>query len=90
MLQALRHGHPLVNGHSSFFPKESIKILSYLNAFPVKPAFDLLRENGVRYVVMDRKWMRRKRLEEDDDRLPDLVFEGDGQRIHILPPAETD
>jgi hypothetical protein len=55
MLQALRHGHPLVNGYSGFFPERTDRLMARLRRFPNGGAVSALREVGVRYVVVDRR-----------------------------------
>jgi hypothetical protein len=56
MLQSLRHGHPLVNGYSGFFPPESDRLMSLLRRFPAPNCLRALRRHAVRYVVVDKRW----------------------------------
>ena len=63
MLQALRHGHPIVNGYSGFFPERTDRLMDRLRHFPGADGVSALREVGVRYVVVDRRWPGARALE---------------------------
>jgi hypothetical protein len=56
MLQSLRHGHPIVNGYSGFFPPESDRLMLLLRRFPAPTCLRALRRHSVRYVVVDNHW----------------------------------
>jgi len=58
MLQALRHGHPIVNGYSGFFPPESDRVVVQLRRFPAAGCLRVLRRHAVHYVVVDKRWAR--------------------------------
>lgn len=51
-LQAIRDGHPRVNGYSGFEPKDFAARVDVLNRFPAADALALSRTLGVRYVVL--------------------------------------
>jgi hypothetical protein len=57
MLQALGHGHPLVNGYSGFFPPDAERVVLLLRRFPDASSLRMLREHGVRYVIVDKRWV---------------------------------
>jgi hypothetical protein len=57
MLQGLRHGHPLLNGYSGFFPRRSRQLMRSLRAFPEESSIAALRGAGVRFVVVERAWL---------------------------------
>ena len=58
MLQALRHGHPIVNGYSGFFPPKSDRLAELLANFPAANCLGVLRHVGVRYVVVDKSALK--------------------------------
>jgi hypothetical protein len=60
MLQALQHGHPLVNGYSGFFPRRADRIAVQLAHFPRQGALRMLKRAGVRYAVVDEAWLARQ------------------------------
>jgi hypothetical protein len=55
MLQSLRHGHPIVNGYSGFFPPEADQTVGLLKEFPSRVVLRGLRNRQVRYVVVDTR-----------------------------------
>jgi hypothetical protein len=57
MLQGLRHGHPIVNGYSGFFPPRSTALASALRRLPDPTSLAYLERFDVRYVVVDRAWL---------------------------------
>lgn len=78
MLDALDHGHPLVNGYSGFFPTDHGRLRRALSGFPDGPSLAALEQRDVRWVLVDERWLsasRRSRLArwplaiayEDDD-----------------------
>jgi hypothetical protein len=83
MLQALRHGHPIVNGYSGFFPPRADRIAKELLRFPLPAVLQLLREDGVRYAVVDRRWSGTRRFDAPGLR---LVFEDARRRVYQLTP----
>ncbi len=56
MLQALDHGHPLVNGYTGFFPPDDRAMRERMAAFPDEATVNELRDMGVEYVVADSFW----------------------------------
>jgi hypothetical protein len=60
MLQGLRHGHPLVNGYSGFFPTRASRISTQLAHFPRAGGLRMLQRAGVRYAVVDDAWLARQ------------------------------
>ncbi|MEQ1786379.1 MAG: hypothetical protein ABL966_04945, partial [Acidimicrobiales bacterium] len=63
MVQALDHGHPLVNGYSGFFPPSHTFLRLDLAGFPDRRSVDALRRIGVTYAVADPSWYRGERAE---------------------------
>jgi hypothetical protein len=62
MLQALRHGHPIVNGYSGFFPARTDRLMARLRHFPGQGGVSALRALGVKYVVVDERWVGARAL----------------------------
>ena len=60
MLQGLRHGHPLVNGYSGFFPRKARRLAFHLAGFPKRDHVRALRRAGVTYAVVDLAWLARQ------------------------------
>jgi hypothetical protein len=56
MLQALDHGHPLLNGYTGFFPAGDRDMRIRMASFPDADTVTELRSRGVRYVVADPFW----------------------------------
>ena len=59
MLQGLRHGHPLANGYSGFFPPAATRLTQLLRRFPDRECMKALERRSVRYVVAERAWVAR-------------------------------
>jgi hypothetical protein len=57
MLQSLRHGHPLLNGYSGFFPPSADRLAGALRHFPEPRSQHLLARMPVRYAVIDKSWL---------------------------------
>jgi hypothetical protein len=77
MLQGLRHGQPIVNGYSGFFPPASDRMVLALREFPEPTSLRALHEAHVRYVVVDRKLNAVRRLtEHPSPRLAPVYTEG--------------
>jgi hypothetical protein len=87
MLQSLRHGHPIVNGYSGFFPPESDRLVVLLRRFPAPDCLSALRRHAVRYVVVDERWAR-EHLASLLAAAPDLrsAYESPGARVFELSP----
>ena len=56
MVQALEHGHPLVNGYSGFFPDRDEGLRARLERFPDPSVVTELRDLGVAYAVAAPSW----------------------------------
>ncbi len=54
MFWQMRHGRPMVNGYSSFFPPGFSKLKKDLNTFPAEASLTALEELGVRHCVVHR------------------------------------
>jgi hypothetical protein len=56
MLNSTAHWMPIVNGFSSYVPREFVRKTPVLGGFPSTESFAILRRDAVRYVVfhMDR------------------------------------
>jgi hypothetical protein len=86
MLQALRHGHPLVNGYSGFFPPASDRVLRIaVRGFPNPRSVRALTAAPARYVVVERDWLATR------PRLPlpaslSLVHQGGPQLVYRVGP----
>ncbi|HTU60213.1 MAG TPA: hypothetical protein VMF89_17305 [Polyangiales bacterium] len=80
MLQGLKHGHPIVNGYSGFFPPASDDMVLALRGFPGAASLEALRKGDVRYVVVDRKLDAVRTLTERPDPRLEPVYEH-GPRI---------
>ncbi len=91
MLQGLDHGMPLVNGYSGFLPRSADVWLAKLRDFPSAESARYAQEQGVRYLVVDRKWLGeagRARIEELGGALR-LVFQGTAKSIFEVVPLAT-
>jgi len=62
MIVATRHGRPIVNGYSSFFPRVQRALVTRTHAFPAPTAFAALERAGVAAVVVDLARLRGHRL----------------------------
>jgi hypothetical protein len=76
MLQGLRHGHPLVNGYSGFFPPAADRRAHELRHFPRPSCLRALRKVGVRYAVVDEAWIARQKVEASWWAALERVFKG--------------
>lgn len=63
MVQSLDHGHPLVNGLTTFEPDDADDVRRLMNRFPSPASIDLLGELGVAYVMADPTWLTEERAE---------------------------
>jgi hypothetical protein len=61
MLQALEHGHPLVNGYSGFFPSSYLTLRRAMQSFPDSKSVQLALDSGVQYLVVERAWLTESR-----------------------------
>jgi len=52
MLMSTFHWQPILNGYSDHFPPDYFTSREALNSFPSRAAVDLMREKGVRWVVV--------------------------------------
>jgi hypothetical protein len=60
MLHGTRHGVPMVNGYSGFFPKPWFRLVEALKEEPYsEPTLDLLTAAGVEYIVIDPALMEK-------------------------------
>lgn len=66
MVIAIRHGRPIANGYSSFFPREQRALVTTCRSFPSPLAFASLERAGIRVAVVELARLRGRRL----DRLP--------------------
>ena len=62
MLQALDHGHDLVNGYTGFFPAGDREMRQRMAAFPSCDTVAELQGRGVRYVVAEAGWWTSSRV----------------------------
>jgi hypothetical protein len=65
MLQGLRHGHPIVNGYSGFFPQRTGALVSALRRLPDPESLAYLERLDVHYVVVDRAWLEARQATSD-------------------------
>jgi hypothetical protein len=56
MVEALQHGRPIVNGYSGQRPAAYTSIVESLATLPAVEGRAMLRELGVRYVVVPKRW----------------------------------
>jgi hypothetical protein len=61
MLDALDHGHTLVNGYSGFFPLDHAQLREDLRGFPDITSIDALTSRGAGYVIADPAWFELRR-----------------------------
>lgn len=54
MFWQTRHGRPMVNGYSGFFPKPFLELKATLQGFPSDRSMEALAASGVRYCVILR------------------------------------
>ena len=86
MLQALRHGHPIVNGYSGFFPAQSDRLVGMLQRFPTPSGLRALRKIELRYVVIDASWVEQNGLQlQAAEGLYPLLRDGP-KHIYALAP----
>jgi hypothetical protein len=58
MLHGTRHGMPLVNGYSGFFPESWFGMAEALKDDPLgEESLDMMAHAGVEYVVIQPRWM---------------------------------
>jgi hypothetical protein len=82
MLQALRHGHPIVNGYSGFFPERADAIAGFLRRFPQPIAVRALQREHIRYVVLDKRWPNAS--QPIASRALALAFETPRRRVYVV------
>jgi len=75
MLQALRHGKPIVNGYSSFWPATHEEFRQELQDFPDTQAVQVLRERGIAYGFL-------RRDEYSVDEVEQLEARGGAQQLY--------
>jgi hypothetical protein len=66
MVYSTLHWNPMVNGYAGIEPESYLRIRGQMMTFPAESFLDLLREIGVRYVVLHREGygpIQRQRLE---------------------------
>jgi hypothetical protein len=80
MLQALRHGHPLLNGYSGFFPPSADRLTDTLRRFPDLRSQRLLARAAPRYAVIDKTWLAAR-----NPAPLALVFDDETVAIYRLP-----
>lgn len=54
MLQAFTHRHPLVNGHSGFFPADYLRLRRAMARFPDEETLRLLAQRETRDVCIEQ------------------------------------
>lgn len=64
MLMSTFHWQPILNGYSDHFPPDYFTSREALNSFPSRAAIDLMREKGVRWVVVHHDRYPRNRATE--------------------------
>jgi hypothetical protein len=84
MLQGLRHGHPIVNGYSGFFPPASDHMVDALREFPSTFCLDALRQTHVRYAVVDRNLDAARKLSEQPNPSLVPVFTQGPRTVYLL------
>jgi hypothetical protein len=95
MVYSTLHWNPMVNGYAGIEPQSYLHIRDRMMTFPAEPFLDLLREIGVRYVVLHREGygpVQRRRLEEQmvalrPGSLREVVTFDGTTVFELLPPA---
>jgi hypothetical protein len=83
MLQGLRHGHPLLNGYSGFFPPSADANIDALKRFPNPRSKRLLARISVRYAVVDKAWLGAR---TEADLAPLIrIYDGPTHAIFLIP-----
>jgi hypothetical protein len=83
MINATRHGHPIVNGYSGFAPRDFDAIAQDLRTFPADAALERMHRLGVSHVVMH--WtagIAARREAVDASPVLRLIAEQDGIAIY--------
>jgi len=85
MYHGLRHGRPLLNGYSGFFPPQFLELKASMANFPDAKSLKLLEENGARYCVIRRTSISRNKIEQHPEVGPRLKwrFADDEAKIDI-------
>jgi hypothetical protein len=89
MLQSLRHGHPLTDGYSGFFPRSSDRLAALAARFPSPGSVRALTAAGARYVVVDNAWLAHQSPERIRDtwwKATRLVYRSPSRNIYQLSP----
>jgi hypothetical protein len=89
MLQGLRHGHPLLNGYSGFFPRPTRLMRGVLRRFPDRRSLRFLANAGCHYVVIDRRWLDHRGRTGRAWSALRLVHEDSDRIIFELGPVEV-
>jgi hypothetical protein len=61
---ALTHRRPLLNGYPAFTPNECVRVLTLAERLPSPKAIDMLRQRGIRYIVLDRPNFERMKRQD--------------------------
>lgn len=91
MLQALRHGHPIVNGYSGFVPELTHQLVLALRKFPKSDAVPELQKVGVRWVVLDKHWAGAKTAAAAAVKAGlSVAFDSERRTVYRLPDSMHD
>lgn len=63
-LRSIDHWQPLVNGYSSVVPREYARTLEALRSFPSETALSRLRQLGVKFVLLNRRFYPEERFQD--------------------------
>jgi hypothetical protein len=87
MLQGLRHGQPLVDGYSGYFPPHHRRTSRRSRAFPEPQAIAALCGAQARYLVANDAWVAERTAETQ--RAVDLptLFSAEGRTVYALPAS---
>jgi hypothetical protein len=83
MLQALQHGHPIVNGYSGFFPAAADRVMTAMRSFPGNHSLQVLQQAHIRYAVVERNLDAVRQLSEHPNPKLTPIF-SEGPRLVYL------
>jgi hypothetical protein len=89
MLLSLKHHHVLVNGYSGFFPARYVALRIAMRDFPDARTVGALRRLGVRWIVVENRWLVGTRPDRMVDSGFDVVPAFRGERRSVYAMAIT-
>jgi hypothetical protein len=89
MLLSLQHHHVLVNGYSGYFPAPYVTLRVAMRDFPDGRTVGALRRLGVRWIVVENRWLVGTRPDRMVDSGFDVVPAFRGERRSVYAMAIT-